>query len=165
MDALDLLSNFRRYGWDWSRGVHIPHETRPSNLTGVIFYTILSAAAHVFAFGILNTAIRSFSPASFGTLSSGPILEEEIRVGFPVGLGDISGGSTFDKSLPFYLQFLRSSVISLLALVWNYVAIHIWYDLCTILGVLILGQDPSQWPPSFDAPWCATSLTDFWGRR
>ncbi|KAF8546979.1 hypothetical protein OG21DRAFT_1517737 [Imleria badia] len=171
MDALDLLSNIRGYGWDWSCGVHIPCETRPSNRTGFIFYTILSAAAHAFVFGILNTAIRSFSPASFGTLSgfilddTRPFLHRAIGVCFPVGHGNFSGGSIFDESLPFYLRFLRSSLISTLALVWNYVGLQALYDLCTILGVLILGQDPAQWPPLFDAPWLATSLTDFWGRR
>ncbi|KAF8552587.1 hypothetical protein OG21DRAFT_1415869 [Imleria badia] len=144
MDALDLVSNFRGYGWDWSRGVHIPRGTRPSNRTGFILYTILSAAGHAFAFGILHTTIR---------------------VCFPVGLGNISGGSIFDESFPRYLRFLRSCVISNLAVVWTYAGLQMCYDSCTILGVLILGQDPTQWPPLFDAPWRATSLTDFWGRR
>ncbi|KAF8552899.1 hypothetical protein OG21DRAFT_1485819 [Imleria badia] len=172
MDALDLVSNFRGYGWDWSRGVHIPRETRPSNRTGFIFSKILSLAAHAFAFGILNTAIGSFSSAGLGKLSCGHVLEETLpflhratRICFPVRFGDISGGYLFDASLPFYSRFLRSSVISALALVWAYVALQSCYDSCTILGVVILGQDPAQWPPAFDAPWCATSLADFWGRR
>ena len=171
MDALELLSNARGYGWDWSREVHIPRETRPSNRIGFIFYTILSVAAHAIAFGILNTSIRSFSLASLGTQSSGVILDETrpllhraIRIGFP-SLGDISRGSIFDESLPFCSRYLRSSVISILAFVWNYAGIQTCYDSCTIVGVLILGQDPAQWPPLFDAPWRATSLTDFWGRR
>ncbi|KAF8141425.1 hypothetical protein EV363DRAFT_1308075 [Boletus edulis] len=32
------------------------------------------------------------------------------------------------------------------------------YDLCTVFGILLLGQDPAQWPPAFDP-------SDFWGRR
>lgn len=145
LDAFDLVTNFRGYGWDWSRGVYIPRETRPSNRSRFIFHTILSAATHTFAFGILNTAIGSFSSASFGTLSG--------------------GGSIFDESLPSCLRYLRSSVISIFAFLWNYTAIQILYDLFTIVGVLILGQELTRWPPSFDAPWRATSLTDFWGRR
>ncbi|KAF8552901.1 hypothetical protein OG21DRAFT_1442750 [Imleria badia] len=148
MDALDLVSSLRGYGWDWSRGVHIPRETRPSDRTGFVLHTVLSAASNAFAFGILHMAIRSFSLVGLRTLRGG-----------------ISGGSIFDETLPFYLRFLRSSIISALALVWTYAALQSCYDLCTILGVLILGQDPTQWPPVFDAPWRATSLADFWGRR
>ena len=144
MDALDLVSNLRGYGWDWSRGVRISRETRPSNRTRFIFYTILSAAAHVFTMGILHTAIRSFSFPELGTLSSGPIS---------------------DVSLPFHLRFLRTTVISALTIIWLYAGFQACYDLCTLLGVLVLRQGPAQWPPFFDAPWRATSLTDFWGRR
>ncbi|KAF8552907.1 hypothetical protein OG21DRAFT_1498073 [Imleria badia] len=172
MDALDLVSNLRGYGWDWSHGTRFPCETRPSNSTGFIFYTTLSVAAHAFAFGIIHTTIRSFSSASFGTLSSGsifdetrPFLHRAIRVCFPVGRGDISAGSIFDESIPFYLRFLRSSIITVLALAWIYTGLQTQYNLCTILGVHILRQDPIQWPPLFDAPWRATSVTHFWGRR
>ncbi|KAF8546977.1 hypothetical protein OG21DRAFT_1501766 [Imleria badia] len=171
MDALDLVSNFRGYGWDWSRGVHFPRETRPSNHGGFIFYTILSAAAHAFAFGILNTAIRSFSLASFGTLSGGPILDDTrpflhraIRVCFPVGHGDISGGSIFDESLPLHLRFLRLSVISTLAFVWIYVGLQMLYDSCTILSMLILEKTQPNGLPSL-TPRGSPPLTDFWGRR
>ena len=159
MDALDLVSNFRGYGWDWSGGVHIPRETRPSNRAGFILHITLSAAASAFAYGILTTAIRSFSAASSETLSCGP------TICFSVELGDIPAGSIFDQSLPFYLRFLRSNVITVLTWVWGYVGFQWRYDLCTLFGVLVLRQDPTQWPPFFDAPWRATSVTHFWGRR
>ncbi|KAF8551196.1 hypothetical protein OG21DRAFT_317296 [Imleria badia] len=154
MDALDLVSNFRGHGWDWSCRVHIPRETRPSNRTEFIFifYTILSAGTHAFAYCILNTAIRTLSRASFGILDETlPFLDRAIRVVFPLAIGEISAGSIFDESLPFYLRFPRSSVLSFLALVWIYVGLQAYYDLCTIIGVLILQQDPTQWPPAFDA--------------
>ncbi|KAF8448827.1 hypothetical protein L210DRAFT_3523234 [Boletus edulis BED1] len=32
------------------------------------------------------------------------------------------------------------------------------YDLCTVFGIVLLEQDPAQWPPAFDP-------SDFWGRR
>ena len=172
MDALDLVLNLRGYGWDWAHGVHVPRETRPSNHTGFILHTIISAATRLFTHGILHTAIRSFFPPGLQTMSSGPLLNENlpflhraIMTCFPVRLGDIPGGSIFDESLPCYLRFLRSTIISAFAFLCVYAGLQAFYDLCTLFGVLALGQDPAQWPPPFDAPWRATSLVDFWGRR
>jgi hypothetical protein len=144
MDVLDLAFTFRGHGWDWSRGLHIPRETRPSNRTGFVFHAALSAAVHAFICGILHRALRSFSP---------------------VGLGSISGGSIFDEILPFHVRYLRSSIISIVGCFATYALLQMVYDLCTIGGVLFLRQDLAQWPPGFDAPWRATSLAEFWGRR
>jgi len=144
IDALDLASTLRGYGWDWSRGVYIPRETRPTDRRGFTFHVILSATFHTFIFGVLHTIIRSFSP---------------------VGLGSISGGSIFDEALPFHVRHLRAVVISALFVFAFYALIQTFYDLCTMASVLVFGQDPVQWPPAFDAPWRATSLNDFWGRR
>ena len=139
MDALDLVSNLRGFGWEWSHSMYIPRGTRPSNRTGFILHTVLSATVNVFAFGILHMAIRSFTY--------------------------FSGGSIFDESLPFYLRFLRSSIIAILVLQWVYAVGQAIYDLCTLFGVLALGQDTVQWPPAFADPWRSTSVSDFWGRR
>ena len=144
MDVLDLITSFRGYGWDWSHGLYIPRETRPSNRIGFISYVTLSAAGHAIICDILCRALQSFSP---------------------VGLGFTVGGSIFDQTLPFHLQYLRSSIISIIGCLAAYSFLQMSYDLYTIVGVLLLRQDPAQWPPSFDAPWRATSLTEFWGRR
>ncbi|KAG8212916.1 hypothetical protein J3R82DRAFT_11271 [Butyriboletus roseoflavus] len=144
MDALDLAVTFRGYGWDWSRGMYVPHETRPSIRTGFVLYATLSAAVHTLICGTMHRAVRSFSPA---------------------GLGSISGGSIFDETLPFHMRYFRSSVISIMCCVAIYSLTQMSYDICTVLGILILGQDPAQWPPGFEAPWRSTSLAQFWGRR
>ena len=144
MDALDLAFTFRGHGWDWSHGLYIPRETRPSNRTGFVFHVALSAVVHAFICGTLHRALRSFSP---------------------VGLGSISGGSIFDETLPFHVRYLRSSTISIVGCFGIYAFLQVVYDLSTIVGVLFLGQDPAQWPPGFDAPWRATSVAEFWGRR
>ena len=144
LDALDLVATFRGYGWNWSRGVYVPPDFRPTDRIGFVSYTILSAAAHTFICGTSYTALRSFSP---------------------VGLGSSLGGSVFDETLPFHVRYLRSSIISIIGFFTTYSFLQIGYDLFTIVGVLILGQDPAQWPPAFDAPWRATSLSEFWGRR
>jgi hypothetical protein len=45
-----------------------------------------------------------------------------------------------------------------------YAVIQWIYDLNTINVILLFRQSPSQWPPLFDAPWRATSLSKFWGK-
>ena len=144
MDAVDLALAFRGYGWDWSRGMYIPPETRPSDRSGFVFHVALSAVAHALMCGTSHRAIRSFSP---------------------VGLGAVSGVSIFDETLPFHLRYVRSSIIALIGAIAVYAMLQMTYDLCTLVGVLLLRQDPAQWPPGFDSPWRSTSLTQFWGRR
>ncbi|KAG8216341.1 hypothetical protein J3R82DRAFT_6417 [Butyriboletus roseoflavus] len=144
MDALDLAVTERGYGWDWSRRMYFPPETRPSNRTGFVLYATLSAALHALICGTMRMAVRSF---------------------YPAGLGSISGGSIFDETLPFHLRYFRSSIITIICSLATYSLLQMAYDVCTVLGILILGQDPAQWPPGFDAPWRSTSLAEFWGRR
>ncbi|KAF8447226.1 hypothetical protein L210DRAFT_3390662 [Boletus edulis BED1] len=144
MDALDLALAFRGHGWDWSHGLYIPRETRPSNRIRFVFHVALSALVHAFICGTSHRALRSFSP---------------------VGLGSISGGSIFDETLPLHVRYLRSSIISIIGALACYSLLQMSYDLCTLVGVLFLGQDPAQWPPGFDAPWRSTSIAQFWGRR
>jgi hypothetical protein len=145
MDALDLASNFRGHGWEWSRGLHIPRETRPANRIAFAFCAFISAVAHALLCGALHRAILTLAP---------------------VGVGPIPEGSTiFDETLPFLVRYLRASIISIFTAIAIYASQQMGYDLGTILGVLVLGQDPAQWPPVSDAPWRATSVSDFWGRR
>jgi hypothetical protein len=145
MDALDLASNYRGHGWEWSRGLYIPRETRPANRIAFVCRTFLSAVAHALICGALHRAVLSLAP---------------------MGVGPMPGGSTiFDETLPFLVQYLRASIISIFATFEIYATVQMCYDLGTIPAILILGQDPAQWPPLFDAPWRATSLSDFWGRR
>ncbi|KAF8838766.1 hypothetical protein BDN67DRAFT_1012866 [Paxillus ammoniavirescens] len=143
MDALDLAANLRGIGWDWSKGLHVPRETRPSSHTRFVAYAILSAGLHTLISGVAHTTVRSFSPDTFGS---------------------IMGGTIFDETLPFFPRYLRASIISTLVALEIYCALQMGYDLCIIPAVLILGQDPIQWPPVFERPWFATSVSDFWGR-
>ncbi|KIK92099.1 hypothetical protein PAXRUDRAFT_830283 [Paxillus rubicundulus Ve08.2h10] len=144
MDALDLTVNLRGYGWDWSKGLYVPRETRPSTHTKFVAYAIFSAGLHAFLCGVLHSALQSFSPDAFG-----PTI----------------GGTIFDETLPFFANYLRASIISTLVAFGLYCAMQLGYDLCIIPAVLILRQDPAQWPPAFERPWLATSVGDFWGRR
>ncbi|KAF9242041.1 hypothetical protein BU15DRAFT_60550 [Melanogaster broomeanus] len=144
MDALDLAVNFRGHGWNWSKTLRVPRETRPLTRTRFVGYAILSAGLHTLISGILHIAIRSFSHKTFGS---------------------IRGGTIFDQTLPLLVRYLRSTIITTIGAAASYCSIQVVYDLCIIPAVLILRQDPAQWPPAFDAPWRATSVNDFWGRR
>ncbi|KAF9242040.1 hypothetical protein BU15DRAFT_72971 [Melanogaster broomeanus] len=46
MDALDLAANLRGYGRDWSKGLHVPRETRPLTRARFVAYAVLSAGLH-----------------------------------------------------------------------------------------------------------------------
>lgn len=144
-DALDLASAFRGHGWEWSRKLYIPRETRPANRIAFTLHTILSVAVHALICGVIHRAVLTL---------------------LPEGAGGIPGRSTlFDQTLPFLLRYLRSSVITVLLAFATYALLQLAYGQYTVLAILFLGQDPAQWPPAFDAPWRATSLSDFWGRR
>lgn len=143
MDALDLAVTLRGYGWDRSHKVYFPPETRPANRRGFTLHVIKSAVIHVLLSGVLHTVIGSFTPTSIGAAE----------------------GSIFDDTLPFYTRHLRATIISVCASAGIYAFIQLCYDTCTLIAVLVLGQDPGQWPPAFDAPWRATSVSSFWGRR
>ena len=146
-DALDLASSLRGHGWEWSRGLYIPPETRPVNRTAFVFYTFLSALAHTLICGALHRAIVTMVPLA-------------------MGVGAIPEGSTIlDETLPFLVRYLRASLISTFTAFSIYTVLQMGYDFATILAILVLGQDPAEWPPVFQAPWFATSLSDFWARR
>ena len=144
MDALDLVTNLRGHGWDWSRGLYVPRDTRPTNRGAFAFYALLSGAAHGFVCGALHIAIQTFA-GGVGSSTQGPTI--------------------FDETLPFFVRYFRSSIISTLAAFGIYTILQLSYDLATIPAVLLFGQDPAQWPPVFDHPWRATSLNEFWSRR
>lgn len=133
----------RGYGWNWSHGLYVPPETRPKNRIAFVFYTFLSVVVHVFVLGITYQANVSFSCA--GPTAKKPII--------------------FDDTLPFVLQYLRVGIMTAVMGVMGYSGLQMYYDLSTIVGVVIFRQDPAQWPPALDAPWRATSLIDFWSHR
>ncbi|KAF8552008.1 hypothetical protein OG21DRAFT_1444205 [Imleria badia] len=145
MDTLDLVSNFRGHGWEWSGyRSYIPRETRPANRMAFVFLAFVSAVAHALICGALQRAILTLAP---------------------VGVF-IPGGSTiFDETLPSLVQYPRATIITTLTALAIYTVLQMGYDLASIPAILVLGQDPAQWPPAFDAPWRATSLSNFWGRR
>jgi hypothetical protein len=145
LNACDLTSDFRGINWSWSQRFSIPKETRPTTSTSVfIAHTIISAVVHFIIFDASVHVVRSFSPSTFGCPD---------------------GGSILDVSLPPFARYARSSVITVLSGIMFYAVIQWIYDVNTVNVILLFRQSPSQWPPLFDAPWRATSVSDFWGKR
>ncbi|KAI6046704.1 membrane bound O-acyl transferase family-domain-containing protein [Pisolithus marmoratus] len=144
IDALDLATNLRGVGWNWSEGLRLPPETRPTSRLRFAIYVLLSALYHSFICGTLHTATQAFAPEAFTALS---------------------GGTIFDDTLPPLIRYTRSSIISIIVAFDIYAGMQMAYDICSFIGVMIVRQDPAQWPPVFDEPWKATSLHDFWGYR
>ena len=142
-DALDLATNLRGYGWNWSRGYAFPQDPRPKNRITFSLYAFLSAVAHVLLLSICQRAILSFRPPGHTAIEF----------------------SYYDDTLPFSARHFRASIIGFVQYIMAYGFLQAAYNLCTTIGVLFFGQDPAQWPPAFDAPWRATSIGEFWGRR
>ena len=142
-DAIDLAINFRGYGWNWPRGFSFPQDTRPENRIAFSLHAFLSAVAHLFIFGICQRATLSFRPSGHTTI----------------------GFSYYDETLPLFVRHFRAIIIVFIQYIAGYSSLQAVYDLATPIGVLFFEQDPIQWPPAFSAPWRATSLGEFWGRR
>ncbi|KAG1887637.1 hypothetical protein F4604DRAFT_1645516 [Suillus subluteus] len=145
LDMFDLISSGRGCGWDWSQGLYIPPETHPtSSRLAFATSTLVSGLKHLFLCGVIHSAVQSFSPETFGS---------------------DDGGTIFDESLPPHLRYLRSSIMATLCAFGIYSGLQAGYELTVVPCVLLLRQHPDQWPPSFDSPWRATSLREFWSRR
>ncbi|KAH7873903.1 membrane bound O-acyl transferase family-domain-containing protein [Lentinula edodes] len=145
LDASDLAFGLRGIGWNWSQGLHIPPEKRStSSDRSFAFWTLASLVTHIPVFDLLHYSVQRFGPGTFATTS---------------------GGSIFDESVPPLIRYSRSTFLSLLSGLVVYCAIEIAYDFCTLIGIVVLRQSPTQWPPIFDEPWRADSLSDFWAKR
>ncbi|KAJ7284881.1 hypothetical protein C8J57DRAFT_1051914, partial [Mycena rebaudengoi] len=141
LDAADLTFSLRGYGWNWSAGLKMPPYTRPlTPPSAFVFSTLMSLVAHIFLADTLLSIGQSLDPAS---TTSGSIYNPSLRAHF----------------LPYYL---RSSAYTLIVGNCIYAFFHIGYDISSLIGVTLLGQSPTQWPPLFNLPWCCTSLTQFW---
>ena len=144
-DALNLCCNLRGIGWPWSKGLHIPPETRPMHSRAAfVRSTALRALRDIVVCDALQATLQHLGPDSFGSLH---------------------GGTIFDARLALPQRYLWSSFLSLLTAMGIYFSLNLAYHFATLVAFAISRQDPAAWPPVSRAPWAATSLSDFWGRR
>ncbi|KAI5987471.1 hypothetical protein EDD15DRAFT_2130921, partial [Pisolithus albus] len=121
IDELDLATNLRGVGWNWSEGLRFPPETRPTSRLLFAVYVLLSALYHSFICGILHISIQTLAPEAFTTLR---------------------GGTIFDDTLPPLIRYTRSSIIFVLTAFVIYTDVQMKYDIATFIGVTIFQQDP-----------------------
>ncbi|KAG9318899.1 hypothetical protein JVU11DRAFT_1009 [Chiua virens] len=147
MDVINLILNLRGHGWNWSHGLYIPRQTHPTNRSAFVTHAFLSSVVHALVMSMFHQAILTLTATGVKAIPGG------------------SESTIFDVSLPSPVRYLRSSIISICTALTIYALAQAYYDLYTVLCIFVFGQDPVQFPPAFDAPWRATSVSEFWGRR
>ncbi|KAJ6513415.1 membrane bound O-acyl transferase family-domain-containing protein [Mycena sanguinolenta] len=137
LDAADLTLNLRSVGWNLSAGMKVGL-MRPLAPSAYLAATARSLAVHILIFDCLHYISQLLAPV----------------------------GGVYDVTIsdPF-LRSVRSTVVTILVGLCIHGGIQIGNDAVALIGVTVLGQSPSQWPPIFDSPWLSTSLTEFWAAR
>ncbi|KAI5980536.1 hypothetical protein F5J12DRAFT_407289 [Pisolithus orientalis] len=144
MDALDLSTNVRGVGWNWSKSLCFPPDARPFSRRWFIVYVLLSTWYYSVVCGASHLATQAFSPGTFTVLT---------------------GGTLFDATLPPLIRYVRSIIITAFAAVAIFAVMQLIYDVATLIGVIVFRQDPAQWLPVFDKSWGADFPRDLWGYR
>ncbi|KAF8632235.1 hypothetical protein AX15_001987 [Amanita polypyramis BW_CC] len=142
-NAFELCFSLRGCDWNWSEGLYVAKETRSTSRTSFALSTAVSLVVGIIAFDCIHFFVQYLDPKF--ALST--------------------GGSIYDMSLTPIPRYLRSSGICVMAGLTFYSSIQVYYDIGTLIGIVVLRQYPSQWPPIFQYPWLADSLSDFWARR
>ncbi|KAJ7227074.1 membrane bound O-acyl transferase family-domain-containing protein [Mycena pura] len=146
LEAADLTFNLRGIGWNFSASMKVPRYTRSlAPRSAFLRQTAQSLVAHLVVFDILHYICQLLSP--------GPV-------------GSTASFSIFDMTIPNPLtRQLHVLVMSSLGGLCIYGAIQFGHDACSLIGVGLCHQSPSEWPPIFKFPWLSTSLADFWAVR
>ena len=142
LDAADLSLNLRGIGWSWSRLPNVPSESRPTFT--FFLHTLVSFLFHVVMVDVTHRFVQLFGPDT---------------------INSPEGGSIFDPSLPPLHRYSRSTLITFISGLTIYAAIQAFYQFFALFFLIFLRHSPSQWPPLFDHPWFATSLSEFWSKR
>jgi len=144
-DLADLFSSIRGIGWDFGTDypLHIPHEWRQTEPVGVF---------------LRQTAVE---------LCLSILLSDLLECIFKLipGVGTPEGGSIFLPQLPPLLRYLLSTLITLMTGLFVVFAFQMWHNSFTLIGVGLLGHSPFSYPPLFNKPWKAQSVSSFWGAR
>ncbi|PPR00894.1 hypothetical protein CVT24_000379 [Panaeolus cyanescens] len=144
MDALDLCFNLRGIGWSWSNGLRIPKENRPTSKPSFIWHCFFRMVSLLVLFDFLHFTIQYLIPETYE---------------------NAHGATIFLPTLPIIQRYLLAWLVTFMGGLVVCSAIQIIYLLQTIIAVGLLRHEISQWPRSFDRPWLATSLNEFWALR
>jgi hypothetical protein len=143
-DAIGLAFAVRGYKWDYGTGrgfVPAPF-TKPAGRFGFLAATLLNIAIYLLAFDVVGSILSLF-PCS----------------------ADETGISMFLQHLPPIERYFISTLTQIATSLALVVGFTMHYEITAFISVALLGSTPSDWPPIFNAPWCATSVSNFWSRR
>lgn len=137
-----MTFSLRGIGWEFGKAVNVPKETRPLQRDA-----FLKATATIF---MKNYLIVDLFIAIIQQLP---------------GVGSTAGGSMFYTSLPSLPRYIVSTLIFFISGAAMTAGFEALYSLGTLIGVGILGQPSTAWPPLVANPFAAESLSDFWAKR
>jgi hypothetical protein len=145
LNAFDLTFNARGIGWNWGKGIYIP-PISDSARKGPIDFLVGHVIMQTF-FDFIMFAQQSWdlSPSKYPTHRH--------------------GGTIFDPDLPPLWRYGKVIAITAICPFVIYTSFQASYYLMGFIAMTLFGQVAEQWPPLFQAPWLATSLSDFWGMR
>jgi hypothetical protein len=144
-DLADLFFSIRGIGWDFGTDnpLHVPREWRQTEPVGVFLrQTALQLCFSLFIFDLLDCTFKLIP-----------------SVGTP------EGGTIFLPQLPYMQRYSLSTLITLMTGLFVVFTFQSWYNFFTLIGVGLLGHSPLSYPPLFNTPWEAQSVSSFWGAR
>ncbi|KAF8207586.1 membrane bound O-acyl transferase family-domain-containing protein [Mycena galopus ATCC 62051] len=140
LDAVDLTLNLRVIGWNLSAGMKMTAPTRPQTTSAYLAATAGSLAIYFVLLDFVDYSCQLLLPPA--------------------------GGSIYDPTISStFSRHLHATPLTILVGVSAHACLQIGGDVCALIGVGLLGQSPSQWPPLFNKPWLSTSLSEFWSAR
>ncbi|KAH9901231.1 hypothetical protein C8Q73DRAFT_723112 [Cubamyces lactineus] len=137
-DAFEVGLTMRGIGWDFGRHVPVPRSTQPLERRAFIWATVKSIVGTQLLIDVLDT-VTKYLPGITAT-----------------------GGTIFYESLPPLQRYAVSTAIHVAQGVLILAGVALVYDYASLIGVVLLHQSPSLWPPMVGNPLQVRSLHDFW---
>ncbi|KAL0569782.1 hypothetical protein V5O48_012174 [Marasmius crinis-equi] len=151
LDAADLCFNFRGIGWDI---------TKRNSVIKRVHTDIPSKPGRARTLAFLQKSLNQYLFSVFVFEMSWVVIK--LLFHEDGSLRDFTGKYLWGVvPLKPLALFGRSSLYPATA----YGVLNGDYAVCQVIGVLILGQDPDEWPPLFDNPLLSSSLSELWGQR
>lgn len=140
-DALEVGITTRGLGWQFAEGTHVPRARRTSERTAYMKRTAYSILRNYLFADFCDSAVSLLPGVT------------------------VNGGTIFLPSLSPVPRYLLSTTIQYTVGMFIILAIEMWYDVVSLIGVGLFRQSPVLWPPIHDEPWRMSSLHDFWSKR
>ncbi|KAG8927691.1 hypothetical protein FRC02_007917 [Tulasnella sp. 418] len=143
-DSIEILFNIRGIGYDFGTGsgLTLP-EVRKAKDNRIIWIrqTICDIVNNFIWMDLMHTIVK-------------------LQPWVP-GVGTLTGGSLWSQRLP---PLHRSIIATLLHAAVGEImtnGLSLIYDSCALFSVIVLGHEPTQWPPLFGDTWGSTSVSSY----